>query len=85
MAEPILSHAVGAGDWLCLQNCHLAAPWLPRQGSSCMQGGCKTSGNAGAQPQGLCGFHRTWNARKGKHSACLLRLVQLLLLTGHRA
>ena len=31
MAEPILSHAVGAGDWLCLQNCHLAAAWMPRQ------------------------------------------------------
>ena len=30
MAEPMLSHAVGNGDWLCLQNCHVAVAWLPR-------------------------------------------------------
>lgn len=30
IAEKALDQAKRAGDWVCLQNCHLAASWLPR-------------------------------------------------------
>jgi dynein heavy chain, axonemal len=30
LAEAIVKQAAGAGDWVCLQNCHLAASWMPR-------------------------------------------------------
>jgi dynein heavy chain len=30
LAESIIKHAAGAGDWVCLQNCHLAESWMGR-------------------------------------------------------
>lgn len=28
LAESIVKHAAGVGDWVCLQNCHLAESWM---------------------------------------------------------
>ncbi|KAI8465887.1 MAG: dynein heavy chain 7 [Monoraphidium minutum] len=30
MAESVIKHAAGQGDWVCLQNCHLAESWMAR-------------------------------------------------------
>ena len=30
LAETIIKQAAVAGDWVCLQNCHLAARWMRR-------------------------------------------------------
>ncbi|GBF88264.1 dynein heavy chain axonemal protein, partial [Raphidocelis subcapitata] len=30
LAESLVKHAAGVGDWVCLQNCHLAESWMPR-------------------------------------------------------
>jgi hypothetical protein len=30
LAESIVKHAAGVGDWVCLQNCHLAESWMTR-------------------------------------------------------
>jgi hypothetical protein len=30
LAESVIKHAAGTGDWVCLQNCHLAASWMAR-------------------------------------------------------
>lgn len=30
LAESIVKHAAGQGDWVCLQNCHLAESWMAR-------------------------------------------------------
>lgn len=30
LAESMLKHAAGSGDWVCLQNCHLAESWMAR-------------------------------------------------------
>lgn len=30
LAETIVKQAAAAGDWVCLQNCHLAASWMRR-------------------------------------------------------
>ena len=30
LAESIVKQAASVGDWVCLQNCHLAASWMPR-------------------------------------------------------
>lgn len=30
LAETMIKQAAVAGDWVCLQNCHLAASWMRR-------------------------------------------------------
>jgi dynein heavy chain len=30
LAETMIKQAATAGDWVCLQNCHLAASWMRR-------------------------------------------------------
>ena len=30
LAETMIKQAAAAGDWVCLQNCHLAASWMRR-------------------------------------------------------
>ena len=42
VAEMLISQAVKAGDWVCLQNCHLAKSWMLRWAllSLCAEGNC---------------------------------------------
>jgi len=30
VAESLLKQATSSGEWVCLQNCHLASSWMPR-------------------------------------------------------
>lgn len=30
LAETMIKQAAASGDWVCLQNCHLAASWMKR-------------------------------------------------------
>ena len=32
VADTLVAQAVRTGQWVCLQNCHLAMSWLPRYG-----------------------------------------------------
>ena len=33
VADLLVAQAARAGQWVCLQNCHLAIAWLPRSGA----------------------------------------------------
>ena len=35
LAEPTLTQCLVTGEWLCLQNCHLAPAWMPRCALPC--------------------------------------------------
>ena len=33
VADTLVAQAARTGQWVCLQNCHLAISWLPRWGA----------------------------------------------------
>lgn len=55
LAESIIKHAAGVGDWVCLQNCHLAESWMPRLEEKVRLRMCAVDGaHACVQPAPTC-------------------------------
>eukprot|EP00879_Flechtneria_rotunda_P011225 GHRR01011724.1.p1 GENE.GHRR01011724.1~~GHRR01011724.1.p1 ORF type:complete len:1363 (+),score=486.85 GHRR01011724.1:1838-5926(+) len=50
LAETMIKQAAGAGDWVCLQNCHLAASWMRRLEEKVEELADEHSGNSQVHP-----------------------------------